>query len=98
MISEMLSDIQTYDKAKQRIAQGDDEIIPFAIIKRRLAGEQPVKIWREYRQMTQEMLAETSVVSRSMIGAIESGHKKGSILTLRKLADALDTDLENITG
>jgi DNA-binding XRE family transcriptional regulator len=35
-----------------------------------------VKVWREYRALTQEQLAKISKVSRSMIGAIEAGHKR----------------------
>jgi len=58
--SEMLSDVRSYDAAKARIERGDDEIIPLEIIERRLAGESTVKIWREYRELTQESLARAS--------------------------------------
>ena len=66
------------------------------ITDRRLAGESTVKIWREYRDITQEKLAKAFKVSRAMIAAIESGRKTGGITTLRKLAGALDVDLENL--
>jgi transcriptional regulator with XRE-family HTH domain len=39
--------------------------------------------------MTQENLAKASGVSRPMIAAIEAGHKRGEIATLKKLAGAL---------
>jgi DNA-binding XRE family transcriptional regulator len=94
--AEMLADIEAYDRAKQRIASGEDELIPFSIITRRLDGENEVKIWREYRKLTQAKLAQASGVSREMIAAIETGHKKGSTATLKKLARALKVDLENI--
>jgi len=35
-------------------------------------------------------------VSRSMVAAIESGHKQGGIATLKKLAVALGVDLDNL--
>jgi DNA-binding XRE family transcriptional regulator len=94
--AEMLSDVRAYDAAKARLERGEDELIPFEIIERRLAGESTVKIWREYRGLTQEVLAKKSKVSRPMIAAIESGHKRGGIGTLKKLAAALKVDLENL--
>lgn len=94
--AEMLADVAAYDRAKARLARGDDEIIPFEITKRRLSGENSVKIWREHRGLTQERLAKDSKVSRAMIAAIESGHKNGGIATLKKLASALHVSLDNL--
>lgn len=94
--AEMLADVGAYDVAKGRLERGEDELIPLEISERRLSGESPVKIWREYRGLTQERLAKASKVSRAMIAAIETGHKKGGIWTLKKLAAALRVDLENL--
>ncbi|MGA3018749.1 MAG: helix-turn-helix transcriptional regulator [Bryobacteraceae bacterium] len=94
--AEMLSDVKAYDAAKARMERGQEELIPLEITERRLAGESTVKIWREYRGLTQEDLARTSKVSRPMIAAIESRHRKGGIGTLKKLAVALKVDLEHL--
>lgn len=94
--AEMLADVKTYDFAKARIEGGEDELIPLEIAERRIAGESTVKIWREYRGLTQEKLAKSSKVSRPMIAAIEAGHKKGGIATLKKLAGALKVDLDHL--
>ncbi|MCX6621731.1 MAG: helix-turn-helix transcriptional regulator [Acidobacteria bacterium] len=93
----MLADVRAYDAAKARLERGEDEVIPFEIIERRLAGESPVRIWRNYRGLTQVELARASKVSREMIAAIEAGHKRGGVATLKKLALALSVDLENLT-
>src|SRR5436309_6567893 len=95
--AEMLADVKAYDAAKARLERGEDELIPLEIIERRIAGDNPVKIWRQYRQLTQQGLAKISRVSREMIAAIEAGHKKGGIGTLKKLAAALKVDMENLT-
>lgn len=95
--AEMLADVIAYDAAKRRIERGEDEVIPLEIAERRIAGESVVKIWREYRGMTQEVLAKASGVSRSMIAAIEAGHKAGAVATLKKLAAALNVSLDNLT-
>jgi DNA-binding XRE family transcriptional regulator len=94
--AEMLADVKAYDAAKRRLECGGDELIPLAITERRLAGDSPVKVWREYRGMTQEKLAKASGVSRPMIAAIESGHKRGGIATLKKLAGSLKIDLDHL--
>jgi len=94
--AEMLADIRAYDAAKTRIELEEDEIIPFELVTRRVAGENAVKIWREYRLITQEKLSEISGVTRTMIAAIEAKHKKGSVSTLKKLAVALDVSLEQL--
>ena len=94
--AEMLADIKAYDAAMAKIENGEDELIPASIIMRRLAGENTVKTWREYRVMTQEQLALESSVSRAMIAAIEVGHKQGSVTTLKKLTKALNCDINNL--
>jgi DNA-binding XRE family transcriptional regulator len=94
--AETLADVAAYDAAKARLERGEDEIVPFEIVERRLAGESTVKIWREYRGLTQERLAKASKVSRPMIAAIEAGHKQGGISTLKKLAAALHVSLDQL--
>ena len=94
--AEMLADVRAYDAAKSRLDRGDDEAIPFEIVERRLAGESPVRVWRDHRALTQAELAKVSKVSRTMIAAIEAGHKTGGIATLKRLAAALRVDLENL--
>jgi DNA-binding XRE family transcriptional regulator len=94
--AEMLADLNSYHVLKARIERGEEELIPLTLIERRLSGESTVKIWREYRSLTQEKLAKVSKVSRSMIAAIEAGHKKGGITTLKKLAAALKVDLDQL--
>lgn len=94
--AEMLADVKAYDAAKARIERGEDELIPLEIVERRLAGESALRIWREYRGLTQEDLAKASHVSRPMIAAIEARHKKGGIETLKKLAGALKVDLDHL--
>jgi DNA-binding XRE family transcriptional regulator len=94
--AEMLADVKAYDAAKGRLARGEDELIPLEITERRLAGESAVKIWREHRGITQAILAKASGVSRPMIAAIESGHKRGGVATLKRLARALKIDLDHL--
>jgi DNA-binding XRE family transcriptional regulator len=63
---------------------------------RLLAGESPVKVWREKRGLTQRDLASAAGNSQSHIAEIEKGAKVGSVETLRKLARVLEVDLDSL--
>ncbi|MGD0792539.1 MAG: helix-turn-helix transcriptional regulator [Terriglobales bacterium] len=94
--AEMLADVKAYDAAKARLEHGEDELIPLEITERRLRGEPALRIWREYRKLTQEQLAKKSKVSRALIAAIETNRKSGSVTTWKKLGAALDVSWEQL--
>ena len=94
--AEMLADVKAYDAAKARLECGEDEIIPLEITERRLAGGSAITVWREHRGMTQEKLARASGISWPMIAAMEAGHKRVGLATLKKLADALNVDPDHL--
>jgi DNA-binding XRE family transcriptional regulator len=94
--AEMLADVKAYDAAKARLEDGLEELIPLEITERRLRGESALRIWREYRKLTQEQLAKKSKVSRALIAAIETKRKAGSVSTWKKLGAALDVSWEQL--
>ncbi|WP_298200346.1 helix-turn-helix transcriptional regulator [Novosphingobium sp.] len=95
-IAEGVSDVLAYNRAIEALAAGEDELLPSAFAHRLIDGESPVRVWREYRGLTQVALAEMSGVNRVQITNIESGTKTGSVETLRKLADALRVSLDDL--
>jgi DNA-binding XRE family transcriptional regulator len=95
--AEMLADVKAYDAAKARLEDGDNELIPLEITERRLSGEPALRIWREYRKLTQERLAKKAKISRALIAAIETKRKAGSVVTWKKLGAALDVGWEQLT-
>ena len=74
----------------------DDEVIPMYVSERLSAGEHPVKVFREYRDMTQKKLAETVGISPEYVSRIESREKQGSIDTLKAIAEALSLDPDDL--
>jgi mRNA interferase RelE/StbE len=95
--AEMLADVKAYDAAKARLEDGEDELIPLEISERRLRGEPGLRVWREYRKLTQQQLAKKAKVSRALIAAIETKRKVGSVSTWKKLSTALDVGWELLT-
>lgn len=55
--------------------------------------ENPVKVLRKYRGMTQTDLANKAGISRPYLTEIETGKKDGSIRAMRSLADALGVNV-----
>ena len=94
--AEDFADLRAYDRAMGAIARGDDELVPAEYTKRMLAGESPVRVWREFRGLTQTALADLSGVNRVQIADIEAGRKSGSIETVRKLADAFNVTIDDL--
>ena len=89
--AEAARDLAAYREAK---AEDDGFRIPHALLSRELAGETPVRLWREHRCLTQETLAEAAGISKPYLSQIESGKRRGSIAVLRALAQALDLPLD----
>ena len=58
--------------------------------------EHPLRVKRKDRGMSQEELSIQSDVSKPFISAIERGEKTPSLVTLKKLAFALDAKPEEI--
>ncbi len=94
--AEELADIAAYDRATAALTSGDEELVPSEYADRLIAGESPVRVYRDLRGMTQVSLSEASGVNRVQIANIESGAKRGSIDTLRKLAYALRVTLDDL--
>ena len=94
--AEMLADVKAYDAAKARLEDGEDELIPLEITERRLKGDPALRVWREHRKLTQEQLARKSKISRSLIAAIETNRKAGSVSTWKKLGAALNVSWEQL--
>ncbi|MCK6442300.1 helix-turn-helix domain-containing protein [Elstera cyanobacteriorum] len=93
---EAASDAGAYDRAHRRLAAGDDELIPFAVTQRLLAGENPVRVWREHRGQSAEYAAEASGLSLDGFSRIEAGQREGTISALRAIARLLNVSLDDL--
>jgi transcriptional regulator with XRE-family HTH domain len=65
---------------------------------RALVNGNPVKVWREHRKYSQYELAEMVGISPAYLSKIESGKQDGSVKVQKKIALALDIDLDDINS
>lgn len=75
-----------------RIAAGEERVWPGALVARLVAGDNPVRVWREHRGTSVAALAAAVGVSSAYIYQIERGERDGTAATIAALADALDID------
>lgn len=94
--AEDLADLQAYDRAKAALDAGTEDLIPDEFVGRILNGENPVRVFRDFRGLTQQALADASGVNRAYIAEIETGKKPGSVAALKSLAAALGTDVDDL--
>jgi DNA-binding XRE family transcriptional regulator len=85
-------DVAAYDAAKARA----EESFPASIAERLIAGENPIKVFREYRELTQEQLAEKADTTAPYVSQIETGRRTGSVRLLHRMADALGVSLDDL--
>ena len=75
----------------------DDEMLDGEFSKKlALSDESRLKLWREYRGLTQMQLEEMSGVKQTVISFIEGGKRKGTVETFKNLAEALDVDIDDL--
>lgn len=90
------ADVASADRIKSDIAAGRDEMIPAAIVNRILAGENPVRVWRQHRGLSARDLAEKTGLSAAYISEIETGKKDGSVSAMKRIAEILAVDIDDL--
>lgn len=90
--AEDLADLRAVEAFQANPRQG----VSSEFVKRMLEGESLLKLWREHAGLSQSELSRISGVNRIQIGDIEDRGKTGSVTTLRKLADALDIQVDDL--
>ncbi|MEY4463984.1 MAG: hypothetical protein RLZZ81_955 [Pseudomonadota bacterium] len=72
----------------------NEEYFPEELVQKILSGENPIKVYREYRGLSQEQLAIKIGKTKQYISSIEKGLRTGTIDTLKKLSNVLNVDLD----
>ena len=74
----------------------DQERFPLALADRLIAGDNPVRVYRNYRSLTLDALAAAVGLSKGYLSDIENGKKPGSVKALNRIAAALGVDIGNL--
>jgi len=94
---ENAADALALAEVRAREAAGAAEYVPVEIAERIfVAGEHPVRVWREHRGLTLGALARKAGIAQSYVSEIEHGRKRGSVRALAAFAKALRVDIEDV--
>ena len=81
-------------RAGERLARGEDVLIPKEVADRMLAGENAVLVVREWRGIKQRDLATELGIGQGYLSDIEHGRRRGTAELLAKIARALAVPLD----
>jgi len=90
--AERHDDIIAFDSA----VASDEESIPSSVVSRLVNGDNKIKVWREYRKITQAVLAEHIDLAQAYIGQLETGKRIGSVNVLKAIADVLSVEIDDL--
>ncbi len=91
LLLEEAEDALAYDAA---VAADDGFRVPAAVLDAELAGDHPIKAWREHRRLTQDVLAAAAGVSKPYLSQIENRRRDGSVDVLRAIAAVLEVPID----
>ncbi len=91
-------DVESVRRFKERLATGEEELLPAAMVDAILDGQNRVRVWREHRGLTAASLAKQVGIASAYLSQIETGKREGTVETYRKLAAALGVTLDDLIG
>jgi len=80
-------------RARKEIADGAP-LLPKQVVDRFAKGENPVRVLREWRDVTQLYLSFKTGLSQGYVSDMETGRRKGTAAALRRIADVLKVPLD----
>lgn len=80
-------------RARKEIAAGAP-LVPKAVVDRIVAGENALRVLREWRDMTQLNLSFKTGIGQGYISDLENGRRKGTAAALKKIAAAMNVPLD----
>ena len=81
---------------KKALERGEEELIPADYAKRLIQGENPIRVWREYRKLNQATLATEVGISVPYLSQLEHAQRTASMDILKKIATALNITLNDL--
>ena len=91
-----IADRDALQRFRSALERGDEEMLPAEMVERLLAGESPVRVWREHRKLTAQGLADATGMAASYISQIETGKRDGTLETMLKIAGALGVLVDDL--
>ena len=92
---EDIGTVRLVARARKEIVAGAP-LIPKEIVDRIIAGENALRVLRQWRGKTQLDISYKTNIGQGYISDLESGRRKGTTAALKKIADVLKVPLDLI--
>ena len=80
--------------ARKKIASGLEVMLPKAVVDRLAAHENPIRVLREWRAMTQDELAAVVEITQGYLSDLEAGKRKGPVALHQKISRELGVPID----
>ena len=80
--------------ARENIAAGREVMVPKAVVDRLAAHENPIRVLREWRGLTQDELAVSVSITQGYLSDLEAGKRKGPVALHQKISRALGVTID----
>ncbi|MFZ5796826.1 MAG: helix-turn-helix domain-containing protein [Desulfobulbaceae bacterium] len=87
-------DIKDIEEGLKAIQEGKEMTVPGEVTFAILDGINPVRAWREHKQIKMSELAKKVGISSAYLSQIENGKRNPTIDTLKAIAKELSIDIE----
>jgi DNA-binding XRE family transcriptional regulator len=92
----LVDDAEGKTAAEVHARTAGEERVPIEVARRLVAGENPIRVWREHRGMTLDQVSARAGIGKGYLSEIENGKRTGPVQTLQAIARALDVGLDEI--
>ena len=82
-------------RARRALATGHEVLVPKTAVDRLASGENPIRVLREWRDMTQAELAVSVGITQGYLSELEAGKRKGPLALHQKIARAFGQMVED---
>ena len=80
--------------AREAIAAGHEITVPKAVVDRLAAGENPIRVLRDWRGRTQALFAAAIGITQGYLSDLEAGKRKGPVALHQKIARELGVPID----
>ncbi len=94
--AEAYDDLMGLSEFHRALEAGQEELIPSEVVERLVSGQSPIKVWRQYRGLSQAQLAEAIGVSQAYVAQLETGQRQGKPDLFKKMAEALGVVVDDL--
>ena len=94
--AESYDELVTLQEFHHALDAGQEELIPSDVVEKLVSGQSPIKVWRQYRGLSQAQLAKEIGVSQAYVAQLETRQRQGKPAVLKNIAGALGVIVDDL--